>query len=338
MKIINAHSELIDRPNNQLKLVERIGRTCYKSEDLITDDSYIKFCNGLAKRKHYAMLEHAVFTFEVRNSLNNWLLLYLNNCQEQGYKYFVVDTITTTSTLVSANLRAIIETNNTALMNLFAEHYEYLQELLCNCSQYDVKLPKLPDCVKKDITFFDTNAELVDRYERQMNDPKLFKEYMKKIFPRHMFCTAYFQCDRGVTHEFVRHRPCSFAQSSTRYCNYSKGKFGNEITVIKPCFFSEENNDTNYWYWLDACKHAEQTYMWLINNGAKPEEARSVLPTSVAAELWITATLEEWQHIVNLRYLGTTGKPHPQMIEVMKPIAEQLQTKYPETFSFTSVR
>ena len=67
--------------------------------------------------------------------------------------------------------------------------------------------------------------------------------------------------------------------------------------------------------------------MWLINNGAKPEEARSVLPTSVAAELWITATLEEWQHIVNLRYLGTTGKPHPQMIEVMKPIVKQL-SKY----------
>ena len=127
MKIINAHSELIDRPDNQLKLVERIGRTCYKSEDLITDDSHIKFCNGLATRKHYAMLEHAVFTFEVRDGLNNWLLFYLNNCQEQGYKYFVIDTITTTSTLVSANLRAILETKNNALMYLLIEHYDYLQ-------------------------------------------------------------------------------------------------------------------------------------------------------------------------------------------------------------------
>ena len=109
------------------------------------------------------MLEHAVFTFEVRDGLNNWLLFYLNNCQEQGYKYFVIDTITTTSTLVSANLRAIIETNNNALMYSLVEHYDYLEELEWNGRKFHADGIRPRDNARKVKTFINTNEASTDR-------------------------------------------------------------------------------------------------------------------------------------------------------------------------------
>ena len=132
-------------------------------------------------------------------------------------------------------------------------------------------------------------------------------------------------CDRGVTHEFVRHRPCSFAQESTRYCNYSLGKFDNSVTFIEPFFF-DKFGDSHHLYnaWCCAMEKAEEVYFCLLDNGATPQEARSVLPNSLKTELIITATEQEWKHIVNLRYFGTTGAPHPQIKEVMGLVVEDL--------------
>ena len=146
------------------------------------------------------------------------------------------------------------------------------------------------------------------------------------IFNKHLTHTILFTCDRGVTHEFVRHRPASFAQESTRYCNYGNDKFGNEITVINPCFWNKgiqpDTYDINvtkaYNAWYEACKANEKAYFEILNNNGTPQQARDVLPTSVKTEIVITATESEWQHIINLRLHGTTGSPHPQMVEVMK--------------------
>ena len=126
--------------------------------------------------------------------------------------------------------------------------------------------------------------------------------------------TIRFTIDRSISHEFVRHRTASFAQTSTRYCDYSKSKYCSELTFIKPCFFENINEDTA---WYKVCKTAEDAYLNMRDNGVKPEEARSVLPNSLMTELIVTATEEEWQHIIDLRYHGTTGTPHPQMKEVM---------------------
>ena len=152
----------------------------------------------------------------------------------------------------------------------------------------------------------------------------------------HASMTVRFTIDRGVSHEIVRHRIASFAQESTRYCDYSKGKFGNEITVIKPCFFEE--NSPQYIDWIMAMRECEARYFNLIREGATPQEARCVLPNSLKTELIMTASMREWRHFFKLRAAGETGKPHPQMIEVAVPLLKQCQKLMPELFDDIEIR
>ena len=139
-----------------------------------------------------------------------------------------------------------------------------------------------------------------------------------------------FIVDRGVSHELVRHRMASYAQESTRYCNYSKDKFGNEITVIKPCFLDEDTE--NYRIWKSSCEAAEKAYFAMLDNDATPQEARSVLPNSLKTEICMTANLREWRHFFKLRALGITGKPHPQMLEVTVPLLAEFKALIPVVF------
>lgn len=124
-----------------------------------------------------------------------------------------------------------------------------------------------------------------------------------------------FVCDRGVTHELVRHRLFSFCQESTRYCNYSNGKFGGEITVILPVFFDTgmgtASNSLVYEEWKIACERAERSYLKLLEMGASPQEARSVLPNSTKATIVVTGNIREWRHFFSLRKFGFGGTPHP---------------------------
>ncbi|NLF83451.1 MAG: FAD-dependent thymidylate synthase [Candidatus Gastranaerophilales bacterium] len=125
-------------------------------------------------------------------------------------------------------------------------------------------------------------------------------------------------CDRGVTHEIVRHRLAAYSQESTRYCNYAGDKFGNEITVIKPFFFScSDEKDINYELWEEACKHAEYYYFNMLAGGASPQEARSILPNSLKTEIVVTYNLREWRHFFSLR---AAKAAHPQMQQVAIPL------------------
>ncbi|MDL1971913.1 MAG: FAD-dependent thymidylate synthase [Deltaproteobacteria bacterium] len=134
-------------------------------------------------------------------------------------------------------------------------------------------------------------------------------------------------CDRGISHEIVRHRIASYTQESTRFCNYSKGRFGNEITVIKPCFWDDGSKE--YKIWRDAMENAERAYMELIKLGAKPEEARSVLPNSLKTEIVITMNLREWRHFFKLR---TSKRAHPQMREVATSLLQAFKERIPVIF------
>ena len=146
----------------------------------------------------------------------------------------------------------------------------------------------------------------------------------------HAHISVKFICDRGVSHEIVRHRMASYAQESTRYCNYSSGKHGNEITVIEPFFLKKGTNEyTSWWYACDTC---EKAYMQMLSLGCTPQEARSVLPTSLKTEIVVTMNLREWMHFFNLRVLGTTGAPHPQIKEVALPVLAAFATALPEVF------
>ncbi len=146
----------------------------------------------------------------------------------------------------------------------------------------------------------------------------------------HGVITAKFVCDRGVSHEIVRHRLASFAQESTRYCNYSKDQFGKEITVIEPPFF--EPGTPTYSTWAYAMEAAEKTYFELLDQGVSPQEARSVLPNSLKTEIVITMNIREWRHFFKLRAIGTTGKPHPQMQQVAKMALDMFKENWPILF------
>lgn len=154
----------------------------------------------------------------------------------------------------------------------------------------------------------------------------------------HVSITVKFVVDRGVSHELVRHRLASFAQESTRYCNYSAEKFGREITVIEPCFWTHEDNEAEYEAWIAAMYAAENSYLKLLEMGALPQEARSVLPNSLKTEVVMTANLREWRHFLKLRAAGVTGKPHPQMLEVAVPLLEKFKKLYPAVFFDINVK
>ena len=137
-------------------------------------------------------------------------------------------------------------------------------------------------------------------------------------------------CDRAIANELVRHRIASYSQESTRYCNYSKDKFGNELTFIQPPWYDINPELTKVFY--DAMSEAEAKYFEMLENGAKPEEARAVLPLGLKTEIITTANLREWRHIFQLRAADMTGKAHPQIKEIMVPLLKEFIKMYPGVF------
>ena len=134
-------------------------------------------------------------------------------------------------------------------------------------------------------------------------------------------------CDRGVSHEWVRHRLASYSQESTRYCNYSQDKFGNELTFIKPYF--AEPHMALYSTWVIAMAEAEKAYFDLLDFGAKPEDARSVLPNSIKTEFICTMNLREWRHFFRLRCAPAA---HPAMREISIPLLAEFREMLPVVF------
>jgi thymidylate synthase (FAD) len=143
----------------------------------------------------------------------------------------------------------------------------------------------------------------------------------------HTNLTVHFLCDRGVSHELVRHRLASFSQESTRYANYSKERFGGGITVIRPFFWAADSS--LYAAWLNAMGQAEKAYLDLLKMGARPEEARAVLPTSLKTEVVMTCNVREWRHVLDLR---CSKASHPQMREVVLPLLDDFHEKIPVIF------
>ena len=143
----------------------------------------------------------------------------------------------------------------------------------------------------------------------------------------HEKITVRFICDRGVTHEMVRHRIASYSQESSRYCNYSPDGNQAGVTFIKPCFWTEDQPE--YKRWLEAMESCEKAYNDLIAMGAKPEQARDVLPNSLKTEIVMTANLREWRHFLKLR---TAPAAHPQIREVAGMLLAMLHKEVPVVF------
>lgn len=264
--------------------IEIAGRTCYKSEDKITDTSAKEFVERMVKSGHGAMLEHGTV----------YLLLNMAS-RQQYFKYCSNPYSVANSTgeaekgtwlgFVTTNYRVLVENN-------------WLDDLQYIC------------------------------------EPG--KEHEKRI-------TVKFVCDRGVSHEFVRHRVFSFAQESTRYCNYAKDKFGNELTFIIPRWLSLSNGSYTYDYpngftkdgskwdsklelntFLLSLVRSEAAYLELISQGWVAQQARAVLPNSLKTELIMTGTLTQWEGFFKLR---DAESAHPQARELAEPLHAEFRKR-----------
>jgi thymidylate synthase (FAD) len=173
-------------------------------------------------------------------------------------------------------------------------------------------------CYKSEIKISDESAEAFIK--------SILKRGHESVI-EHEKITVRLICDRGVSHEIVRHRLASYSQESTRYCNYSDDKFGSEITVIKPFYFLPGTKEWNIWY--EAMLAAERAYFDLLNNGTRPQEARSVLPNSLKTEIVITCNLREWRHLLHVR---TAKNAHPQMRQILTPLLHEFKEKIPIIF------
>lgn len=274
MKLIESSVQIIEE-KDPYKMIELAGRTCYKSEDKITENSAKEFVDRMIKLGHGAMLEHGTIYLKIDKTEDGHLPPARLYWSDGNHKKYTRVRKHGNSIYVTTNLRVIVENNR-------------LDDL-----QYQV--------------------EPTEHHEKRI--------------------TAKFICDRGVSHEFVRHRVFSFAQESTRYCGYSKDKFGNDITYIIPSWldlpegkYSDWDNDwcdvseLKLLYpevdnlsdpancFLQSIKNAEYYYFMLINRGWKPQQARQVLPNATKTELVMTGFESDWEHFLSLR---TSKNAHP---------------------------
>lgn len=313
MIAIKPFAEILDADigKDVLKKIEVVGRTCYKSTENITDDSAPKFVSNLIKRGHEAMLEHASFCFLMEPMRFVELQIAINSLERFGFKSFLrftCDFHVYERPLVSGNVRAWRD-----FMKAFKSEYH-----------------TLPNYMK---SFVYENPILFPEYQ----DPKNFSNSLtgsfvpfyiedlktKREFLTHCDVTVRFVVDRGISHELVRHRVASFAQESTRYCNYSKDKFGSQLTFIIPEFFSFGSKE--WCLWKNHMERCELDYLTLIGIGVTPEKARTILPNSLKTEVIMTANCSEWKHFFGLRACNSTGKAHPQMLEVSRPLLDDFK-------------
>lgn len=191
-----------------------------------------------------------------------------------------------------------------------------------------------------EIEWLESGREILDRIEKAGRTAYKTKlkdsaEFVKMIMGRghlsvleHVSVSARVICDRGVSHEIVRHRIASYTQESTRYCNYSEDRFGNELTFIRPSFLTVDSQ--RYTLWLTAMQHTEHIYFKLIDEKWQPQEARSVLPNSLKTEIVMTMNLREWLHFFALR---TSKEAHPDMQVIAKDLLGKFQEHIPVIFN-----
>lgn len=309
MKLIQPSVELMPWSDPFIH-IEKIGRVCYKSTSDFTHESGVKFFNSLVKNKHHSVLEHATFIFEAcPDILMTSGSIVLQEIARKEYLHWTRsynETKGSFRTIVSGNLRAIKESGIYALMLPLLKAYPELKDY------FGLHLSES----SKDLNDYFT---LISRQEFLSTNPT-GSEMLE-----HVYTTISFITDRGVSHEMVRHRPASFSQESTRYCNYSKEKFGSELEFIRPANYDNWKSSQKISY-ERSLKVAESVYIDLIEQGVKPQFARGVLPTDVRTHIVMTANDKEWQHFFNLRSRGTTGSPHPNM----KRVADIALQKYKE--------
>ena len=347
------------------RYIERIGRICYKSEDKITDDSAIKFVNMLKNNQHWAMLEHYIFRIKLPISLVHQIndLKSIENPDIQEVMNYIriitrLDREDDNCGLIIASPTGINKLNKVIIDEYFAKDRLPSQRFTVDIVSVIIfikAMHKLYPNLINDVTSNDIISEILVKQtdvsanelidhnsivilddidiNNMINTYNRCGDWRRNIGMQLMeFATWFsvkFTVNRGVTHELVRHRPASYAQESTRYCNYSGNKFGSEITVISPLYYSDgtkvEPISPMYTKWKQGCEHCEKTYFELIELGATAQMARGNLPTDLKADIVCTASLHEWLHIFDMR---CDSPAHPQIREVMIPLYKHICNLY----------
>lgn len=315
MQLIKPSFEILEQgPGLQgiYKQIELAGRTCYKSLDKITEDSAEGFVNRMIASQHYAMLEHGtVYLLFSENAYSNMDRKFVEKYEHNPYskvKYIGCD-----DDLVEVGSEGKhIYTGDILKVGVYGN---YIHAITTN------------------LRVLVENGWLDDL--KYLCEPT--ESHEKRV-------TVKFTTDRGVSHEFVRHRVFSFAQESTRYCNYSKDKFGNEITFIMPSWIDKYSRDkldesghredgTSDMFIADELeaefRSVEARYFAMLIAGCTPQEARQVLPNALKTELVMTGFVSDWQHFFRLRtsIIAETGKPHPDASALADPLYKEFLSR-----------
>ncbi len=305
MKIIEPYFEIqddLDRSSLAVRL-EACGRICYKSEDQITEDSAIPFVTKIAAHGHNSVLETAVVSFKLLCTVDH--VFELLSCQP---KYVIVDR-TESGMLVTGSIRSFRE------LYLSYPDNQVVTDLVAVLA---AKEPFLFQGIFDEEKALESNPEIsVTKLSLKEVD-----ELPAELLMHHRFVGVKFVVNRAVTHELVRHRPCSFLQESQRYCRYSQDKYDGQVTFIKPMFYKEESDE--FKLWRESMEHAESNYLKLLETSS-PQAARTVLPNSCKTEIIVYCNLIEWQHIFKLR---TSQPAEPSMREIMVPLAVEMRKRY----------
>ncbi|MEN8141687.1 MAG: FAD-dependent thymidylate synthase [Thermodesulfobacteriota bacterium] len=315
MIIIPPSYEIMTELDNQSLAVriELCGRLCYKSEDKISEESAPGFIKNILKHGHNSVAEMAVLSIEVRVDRE----AYAAKLFARLPRYLTVDWLDKTTLLITASVRAF-------------------RELYRDCGDLKIVKGITRFLRSSHPLFFDdivAGRPLVRQDGVMVRKVPLSElvEMEVEVMARHRFVAVKFIVNRAVTHEMVRHRPCSFLQESQRYCRYGADKFGNQVTFVKPLFYEEGSEE--YELWSETMAETEKKYLQLLETSS-PQAARTVLPNSCKTELIVFASLTQWSHMFKLRVARGAD---PSMREVMIPLLGDFQKGFPGAFDHLAV-
>lgn len=278
--------------------IERCGRTCYKSENMITMDTAIPFITGILKSGHESVIEHANVIFSMPVTDNNRKILEMKDVRGLNVSIEKDNTDGVNKIVVSGNMRSFRD---------IARQYDIHDFLLL------IGVP----------LFY-----IKEGVQNCFSDLKIESVQQSRFSERHNYVTTHLVCDVGAYKDITRHRLASFSIESTRFCNYSKGKFGSELTMMKPC--NIEENSEMYQEWLKTMNDIERGYMKMAELGAKSDQLRMLLPHSTKADVIMSANVTEWKHIFSLRCHTAA---HPSVRLVMHKVLAECYAIWPEFFA-----
>lgn len=313
MNLIKQKAEIIENSDSKINNVANIARICYKSESKADDESNARLIKNLINHKHFAMLEHEDYIFYYpKNEYKTYCDMIIEIEKNFGVKLYLIMTV---DHIISGNIRA------------WRNFYKYFSLLIKNGITYVKRFP-VPNVFRENIFFDDIllNSYLFtfDDNIVEINRDDFIKNEKKRDVLAHYRVTAKMICDRGISHELVRHRGFSFAQESTRYVNYSK----KGVQFID--YSKYVSDDTAFFETITGNNiYSSRRYNRLIENGNSPQIARAVLPHNLKTEIVMTGNIRAWLHFFNLRYFEKTGKAHPLIKDLAGQVYDEFENKTP---------